>query len=399
MRLLTATIVLPLALLTSCASFSKVYVADSDVGGAILASSTDADGTERRWKAYPGRGSDPRIERTVVRVDTVAKIGVTARTIDRETAETRGLEPWQGVMLTQVVSGMPADRAGLVKGDVVLAVDGEPIASAEQFTDVLRSRAVPDQPLALTVRVGRRPGEGFDATSTATVTVTPVGERVRDTKTESIAIQASRGVQAFSGMQAAELEPSLVTEIYGGGSQVLITGVVAGSPAYLAGFRSGDRVLTVDGAPATSLDALRDAVLRRVHAHDPRTAGYDLASRRSSVPATAATSEPVVLEVDGLLGPHRAEVEIRDDIGERTSFYVPILTGYESTVDRTEWDFLDFILQFGFSYEGNYMSSPTRAPRRNSRFSLFPFGMFKVEHWPAWSRYTFLWFIDFEVDR
>lgn len=81
---------------------------------------------------------------------------------------------WQGVVVTLVVEGSPADDAGLREGDVITAIDGEPLASPQQLSDaiaghrpgdritlsVLRSG---DRELEIEVRLGEHPDEAGQA--------------------------------------------------------------------------------------------------------------------------------------------------------------------------------------------------------------------------------------------
>jgi len=57
--------------------------------------------------------------------------------------------PWSAALLGEVKAGGPADRAGLRKGDVVTAVDGNPVPDAQSLRDAIRPRA--DQKMAWTV--------------------------------------------------------------------------------------------------------------------------------------------------------------------------------------------------------------------------------------------------------
>ena len=59
------------------------------------------------------------------------------------------VEKGTGARIEQVVDGSPAAAAGLVKGDVITAVEGAPITTADQALAVLRSRA-PGSALSLT---------------------------------------------------------------------------------------------------------------------------------------------------------------------------------------------------------------------------------------------------------
>ena len=45
-----------------------------------------------------------------------------------------------GVLILSVRSGSPADKAGLVRGDVVLVVDGNEVNSAQELADVVLAK-------------------------------------------------------------------------------------------------------------------------------------------------------------------------------------------------------------------------------------------------------------------
>nr|WP_298055363.1 RIP metalloprotease RseP [uncultured Halomonas sp.] len=75
--------------------------------------------------------------------------------------QTLGITPWQPdfpAILGQVVSGEAAERAGLMPGDVMVAVNGEPVDDWMHFVNIVRGN--PDQTLQLTYERG---GEQFSA--------------------------------------------------------------------------------------------------------------------------------------------------------------------------------------------------------------------------------------------
>jgi S1-C subfamily serine protease len=51
----------------------------------------------------------------------------------------------QGALLAEIVPGGPADEAGLVPGDVVTGIDGEPVGSAEDLVNAIASRQPGDR--------------------------------------------------------------------------------------------------------------------------------------------------------------------------------------------------------------------------------------------------------------
>tara|TARA_R110002020_G_scaffold56173_13_gene155703 strand:- start:969 stop:1907 length:939 start_codon:yes stop_codon:yes gene_type:complete len=83
-------------------------------------------------------------------------LGIEAQALSRELAASFGLQTPQGVIVAGVVSGGPAAEAGLEPGDVLLAVDGQPILDARSTMSEIAS-IPPGTSLPLTiVRSGER---------------------------------------------------------------------------------------------------------------------------------------------------------------------------------------------------------------------------------------------------
>jgi membrane-associated protease RseP (regulator of RpoE activity) len=81
---------------------------------------------------------------------------------------------WQGVVVTRVVGGSPADDAGLREGDVITAIDGEPLANPRQLSDAIAGHRPGDQitlsvlrsgdpELQIEVRLGEHPDQAGQA--------------------------------------------------------------------------------------------------------------------------------------------------------------------------------------------------------------------------------------------
>ena len=84
-------------------------------------------------------------------------IGITrVSDLNEETAAALGVRGEQGVLVMELVRSSPADRAGVLPGDVIVAVDGRPVEDAGQLRNEL-ARAEVGSELRLTVlRQGRR---------------------------------------------------------------------------------------------------------------------------------------------------------------------------------------------------------------------------------------------------
>jgi serine protease Do len=84
-----------------------------------------------------------------------------------EMAPQFGLKNDKGALINQVTPGGPAEKAGLKMGDVVTAIDGKPVTSADDLTMAVISRSPGStvtldivrnsKPMQLTITLGQRP--------------------------------------------------------------------------------------------------------------------------------------------------------------------------------------------------------------------------------------------------
>jgi serine protease Do len=61
-------------------------------------------------------------------------LGVAVRPVHADAAESAGVPEQKGALIESVVEGAPADRAGVRKGDVIVAVNGQPVAAPPELT-------------------------------------------------------------------------------------------------------------------------------------------------------------------------------------------------------------------------------------------------------------------------
>jgi serine protease Do len=78
-------------------------------------------------------------------------LGVSVMTLTPAIAQQVGMAFVEGVVLSEAVAGSPAARAGLRQGDVITALDGQPIKRTEDLRDHLGRKKVGDT-LSLTLR-------------------------------------------------------------------------------------------------------------------------------------------------------------------------------------------------------------------------------------------------------
>jgi S1-C subfamily serine protease len=92
-----------------------------------------------------------------------AELGIAGQTVDADTATLYGLPVTSGAVVVDVRPDSPADRAGLEQGDIITAIDDEPVGSVAELVGRIQQRRPGDE---VTLAVAR-PG-----TDERTVTVT-----------------------------------------------------------------------------------------------------------------------------------------------------------------------------------------------------------------------------------
>ena len=144
-------------------------------------------------------------------------LGVNIQTLAPEIAQSMGLpETTQGALVSQVVEGSAAEKAGVKAGDVITAVNGRPVKDAGSLRNAIGLLAIGEKVDLSLLR------DGKPRRVTALVSE-------RDAAAEAKAA----GAGAHSGLEGAD--------IVDGPNGVLIRSVAEGSPAAQRGLRSQRR--------------------------------------------------------------------------------------------------------------------------------------------------------------
>jgi serine protease Do len=93
-------------------------------------------------------------------------LGVTIISVDASTSEAYGIP--QGAYVSSVVSGYAADKAGIIEGDVITAIDGKAIKESKQLTGYLDYYKAGD---TVTVTVTQK-ADGYQKEDKVEVTLT-----------------------------------------------------------------------------------------------------------------------------------------------------------------------------------------------------------------------------------
>jgi serine protease Do len=78
------------------------------------------------------------------KIDRDFKIGMRVQTLDENLARYFKLSKTEGVIVTDVASGSPAEKAGFKEGDVIVEVNGEPVKDDQSLIELIQIAKVGD---------------------------------------------------------------------------------------------------------------------------------------------------------------------------------------------------------------------------------------------------------------
>ncbi len=176
-------------------------------------------------------------------------LGVELTEITQELVQMNRLERSQGVHLKKVREGTPAERDGLMDGDILLTLDGVQVDRANQVQTLIYSRDPGEVVVLEVVRDGRSLQFQVE-----------LGERERDLardKGEQFLSLLGMRVKALGPQRATALgfTPLVASELgyQPGESAVVVTGVQPETEAFNKGILLGDVITDVDRERVTSV--------------------------------------------------------------------------------------------------------------------------------------------------
>jgi serine protease Do len=164
-------------------------------------------------------------------------LGVAIQPVTPPIARVLGLKKAEGALVGDVTPGSPAERAGVRRGDVVLAVNGEPINETRDLSFKV-AMLPPGSTVRLRVLRQRREME-----IPVVLGEQPAGRRPFAPRAEPGAARALEGVEVGDITPQLRRQLGLTPRTTG----VVVIGVEPGSPAAEAGLRPGDVIQEVNG--------------------------------------------------------------------------------------------------------------------------------------------------------
>jgi serine protease DegQ len=170
-------------------------------------------------------------------------LGVNIVTLDPGTAENLGIKDAQGALVSQVVDGSAAEKAGVKAGDVITAVNGMAVKTGAELRNRIGMLRVGEQVKLSVLRDGRS------------------RDLVATVQTRGDAGGPDDARRGGGNDAPAALHPSLDGATFAdapGG--VAVRAIAPGSPAAQSGLREGDVITGVNRRPVATLRDLRAAV-------------------------------------------------------------------------------------------------------------------------------------------
>jgi serine protease Do/serine protease DegQ len=171
------------------------------------------------------------------------RLGVIVQNLTAELAEALDIDATKGAVISQVMPDSAAADAGLREGDVIVAVDERKIAGASALRNVIGLFRADDEIEISYLRDGER-----------------YHKRIR---IRSIEPPAGQGLQISERLEGARLSDVDGDASPQGKRGVRVVEVAQGSPAWQAGLRQGDLIISVNKQPIYSLEDVQRAVKKQ----------------------------------------------------------------------------------------------------------------------------------------
>ncbi len=161
-------------------------------------------------------------------------LGARLQAVSPEIAEGLGLSRPSGALLADVDAAGPAAEAGLKRGDVIVAVDGQPVDDPEAVGYRLGTRPLGGQATLEVLRNGKKTAAQIKLVAAPE---TPARDAIR-----------LKGQSPFAGATVLNLSPAVVEElsVQGASAGVVVAEVEDGSFAQQLNLQRGDVVLAVN---------------------------------------------------------------------------------------------------------------------------------------------------------
>jgi len=178
-------------------------------------------------------------------------LGVQIQNVTDDIAEGLGLGEQRGAIVSSIVAGGPADRAGFERTDVITAVNGQSVDSSAELTRRVGSIGAGTEVVFNVIR------DDEDIVVRATL-----GDRPQETDLNSMQERGSaEPADTFFGMEVVPLDDEMAARLgVEAETGLMVTDIQPSGEAAQKGLRSGDVILEAGGEDMVDLDDFRSAI-------------------------------------------------------------------------------------------------------------------------------------------
>jgi serine protease Do len=159
-------------------------------------------------------------------------LGVSIQPLTPELAKGFGLKEPKGVLLSDVISDSPAEKAGLQAGDIIIEFDGKKVDSPGDLQKVVTNA---------------NPGKGVPLTLWRDKGSKTVEIRIGETPDESVALKSNKPGRTMLGLDVRPITPDIARQLNLRSPEgVVVVRIDEDSPAAEAGLQRGDVIREVN---------------------------------------------------------------------------------------------------------------------------------------------------------
>jgi len=174
-------------------------------------------------------------------------LGVGIQNLDPKLGEWLGIKETQGALVTEVQKDSPAEKAGILKDDVIIEFNGFPVTDAPSLRNRVASTKPGSRAKLVLIRNGERKEIQVD-----------VGKKPNE---GSVTVTTEEGKKVELGISVQNLTADLAKQFgYEEGEGVLVTEVEPGSPAQLRGVKEGTLIKEVNRIPVKNVNEFENAL-------------------------------------------------------------------------------------------------------------------------------------------